>query len=263
MAQAPHDLHVYREGAWTSVKSDLLLPGDIVSVVRHKTDDFTLPCDVLLIRGHCVVNEAMLSGESTPMMKESIENREDDEMLDLKNSEYKVHIVFAGTKVLQHESGDVDPEVNDVPIPPDGGSLGYVLRTSFGTTQGKLVRTMVHNTGRISANNIESLFFILFLLIFAIAAAYHVWVTGIENGRKTSKLLLDCILILTSVVPPELPMELSLAVNQSIIALSRFAIFCTEPFRIPIAGKVDICCFDKTGTLTEDKLVVEGVSGLT
>ncbi|KAJ1920307.1 putative cation-transporting ATPase 1 [Mycoemilia scoparia] len=255
LSMKPFDINVYRKKEWSIIKSDELIPGDIISIDRS-TEDNGVPCDALLLDGTCIVNEAMLSGESTPQLKESIKLRDPKDVLDMEGSD-KNSTLFGGTKVLQVTPPDDDSKLKT----PDGGCLGYVLRTGFGTSQGKLVRTMVFSTERVSADNAEAYVFIGFLLIFAILASAYVWIEGGKDGRRAkSKLLLDCVLIITSVVPPELPMELSMAVNSSLVALSRLAIFCTEPFRIPNAGKVDICCFDKTGTLTGENLVVEGIS---
>ncbi|KAF5381790.1 hypothetical protein D9615_005499 [Tricholomella constricta] len=257
MSVAPYPILCYREGNWVKIQTDTLIPGDLVSIVRQQTET-TVPADILLVHGTCIVNEAMLSGESTPLLKESIQVLDASENLDVDGN-HKNAVLFSGTKILQ---AGTSIELRSPVKTPDGGCLGVVLRTGFGTSQGQLVRTMIFSTERVSANNLESFLFIGFLLIFAIAASWYVWVKGIERDLKKSKLLLDCVLIITSVVPPELPMELSLAVNASLVALSKFAIFCTEPFRIPFAGRVDVCCFDKTGTITAEDLVLEGIVGM-
>jgi cation-transporting ATPase 13A1 len=267
MSIKPYDVWVYRERKWQEITSDKLLPGDLMSVNRTK-EDSGVACDILLIEGSVIVNEAMLSGESTPLLKESVQLRPGDDLIEPDGLD-KLSFVHGGTKVLQvtHPNAGNDSSqknlASNITMPPDNGALGVVVKTGFETSQGSLVRTMIYSTERVSANNAEALLFILFLLIFAIAASWYVWQEGVIRDRKRSKLLLDCVLIITSVVPPELPMELSLAVNTSLAALSKFAIFCTEPFRIPFAGRVDVACFDKTGTLTGEDLVVDGIAGLT
>jgi P-type E1-E2 ATPase len=47
------------------INSDDLVPGDIMVV----PESFIMPCDAILMDGECVVNEAMLTGESLPFIK--------------------------------------------------------------------------------------------------------------------------------------------------------------------------------------------------
>lgn len=112
-----------------------------------------------------------------------------------------------------------------------------------------------------NATNAETFYFIVLLVLFASVASFAVLADGLNDVDKNKfRLALHCIMIITSVVPPELPMELSLSITNSLAALSHSLIFCTEPHRIPYAGKVDVICCDKTGTLTQDKMRLLGIS---
>eukprot|EP00762_Andalucia_godoyi_P006090 ANDGO_00393.mRNA.1 putative manganese-transporting ATPase PDR2 len=289
VAQKPASLvYVLRAAQWSRVSCEELVPGDIVSVHHasplfsspHKSHDkLNCPADLLLLEGDVVVSEAMLTGESKPLLKKGIETSSVS-FGELSVQKHRDHILFGGTTVLRSFpsswSGSIPssakkksggtalsssaPAVSSGPA-PDGGCKAYVLRTGFETEQGKLIRKIVFASDKAKIESAEAYVFLLVLFLCALVAAVYLFKKSLELGEKSFyNISLDCILILTSVVPPELPMELSLAVNHSLILLAKGSrVFCTEPFRIPMAGKVDTCAFDKTGTLTSDDMRVEQI----
>ncbi|KAK7356377.1 hypothetical protein VNO80_15648 [Phaseolus coccineus] len=99
----------------------------------------------------------------------------------------KSHVLFGGTKILQHT-----PDKSFPLKTPDGGCLAVVLRTGFETSQGKLMRTILFSIERVTANSWESGLFILFLVVFALIAAGYVLVKGLEDPTR-SKAFSDTI----------------------------------------------------------------------
>eukprot|EP01091_Cochliopodium_minus_P003780 TRINITY_DN13747_c0_g1_i2.p1 TRINITY_DN13747_c0_g1~~TRINITY_DN13747_c0_g1_i2.p1 ORF type:complete len:958 (+),score=285.67 TRINITY_DN13747_c0_g1_i2:626-3499(+) len=259
---------VYRNGQWQKISRSDMVVGDIceMKMKRKKNEkkrDTISPCDMILLSGNCVINESILTGESTPQRKESLRTRNPDDVFDRKKD--RLSIIFSGTKFIQSvcEEGTnkaITGSNQEVKGTSNQSILGYVVKTGFNSSQGKLMKMVFYNSKQMTANSKESLLFILFLLLFAILASFYVLVEGLKDlTRSRYKLFLNCVMIITSVVPPELPIQLSLAVQNSLIELQKLSVFCTEPFRIPFAGKITSCCFDKTGTLTSDQLILEGL----
>ena len=64
---------------------------------------------------------------------------------------------------------------------------------------------MLSSMDRVSANSKEAFVFIGILLIFAVAASGYVLHHGLADEKRSRyKLMLNCIMIITSVIPPGL-----------------------------------------------------------
>ena len=241
------------------------IPEKMFSKMKQQGNEESKPvlcCDFVILSGSCIVDESILTGESIPLIKDTIYNNIDkSEILDMK-SKHKNNILFCGTEVLQ-SSGIAENQKLPAFIktqPPNSGAIAYVLRTGFDTEKGKLARTVIFNNENISLKQTEAFVLLSMLLCLSIWTSYNVLINALEDEKRDrQKLFIRCILIITSVVPPELPMIMTIAVNSSVMYLRTKRIFCTEPFRIPFGGKVTVCAFDKTGTLTSDKLEFEGL----
>jgi len=241
---------------WFRIPSRELVPGDVVCLGKRNLQ-LAVPADILLTKGSAVVDEALLTGESTPQLKHEFDDA-DSKNLDLQDAQHKESVLFAGTVLLSATAAKAGSQST----PLEGGIVGFVLRTGFETSQGTLLRAMAHSSKNADGiHNWDTFVFIFVLVCIALGAAGWVLHEGWYDDRRNKfRLILHVIIIVTSVIPPELPMELSLALTNSVTDLMRRCnVYCTEHFRIPWAGQVNYCCFDKTGTLTSDEMTLHGV----
>lgn len=285
MGTKSYGVKAFRGNDWTEVSTADLVPGDIIELTavpppaksvskqasnkegseNQKPPELNnvsidiVPCDCVVLRGEAVVSEASLTGESAPQMKDALVLM--DRTLDIQGAD-RVHSLFSGTRLLRasdgRRGGQVAPEVEPggIPAGPDGGCLCYVVRTGFASSQGELLQMIEFSQEKVAGDTKEVMIALLILLGFALVAAGYVLKVGLEKGEKTPhELLIKCVIILTAVVPRQLPMQMAVAVNTALMTLTRSGVYCTEPYRVPIAGKLTHCFFDKTGTLTTDTLV--------
>lgn len=136
-----------------TMSSAKLVPGDIFIVPENAI----MPCDAVLLNGSCIMNESMLTGESIPVLKNSLPyseiayNVEDD----------KQYTLFAGTKCIQtrYYKG------NSV--------LALAIDTGFATVKGELIRTMLFPKKSNFKFYVDSFKFLGVLAFMAIVGKYQ------------------------------------------------------------------------------------------
>ena len=136
----------------------------------------------------------MLTGESVPKVKVSMASSIASDPsakttpLRINSSgryEYAKNVVFGGTEIVAHHQEAASSDVK-APKPPNGGCIGYVLRTGFYTGQGELMRTLLHSneSAATAADQRELFIFISILVCLAVCASGYVLHEGLRDERR-------------------------------------------------------------------------------
>ena len=80
------------ENMLEQIDSDDLVPGDIIKI----PENCSMPCDLALLSGTCIVNESMLTGESIPVIKNPLPRTKD--IYDAEQDQK--YTLYSGTKVI-------------------------------------------------------------------------------------------------------------------------------------------------------------------
>ena len=241
------NVNIYENNEFVNRKNNTLVPGDVFELPE---DGQNIPCDCILLNGSVIVNESMLTGESTPILKghlPSTNNSFDYE----KDDKY---MLFAGTKIVQKR-----PE-NKEKI------LCLCYGTGFNTLRGNLIRSVLYpkkseDKFMKDSHKVLKIIGIIFVIGFLAILPKRILdiIKESKNGEKSKKsgisdLIIEILDLLTQAVPPELPLCLSICLTIAQSRCKSQKIICINKDKINSAGKISVCVFDKTGTLTEDHL---------
>ncbi|CAH8649534.1 unnamed protein product [Schistosoma margrebowiei] len=225
------------------VDSTELVPGDLIAI---PSSGCLMQCDAVLLMGNCIVNESSLTGESLPITKIPLPNGQyENTTFDFRSCPR--HILFSGTSVIQTR-GDINKRV-----------LAVVIRTGFMTTKGELVRSIMFPKPMKFKFTQDAYQFLGALCGVALVGLCVSVYLMYWNKKELYYIILRPLDLVTIVIPPILPVAMSVGIVFAQRRLRNHGIYCINPSVMNVCGVINLTCFDKTGTLTEDGLDLWGV----
>ena len=218
-----------------------------------------VPCEAALVYGSMLMNEASLTGESTPMEKETI--AQDPQKLSVTKN--KSNFLYSGTTVISVTTSVSESSMNSTGFRTEAA---YAVVTSIGTgtLRGNLLRGMFYPLHVMFY--FEQQLFRAFLFMGSLGPVTWIAMMIILNPFQDAKSLQTFVPILcvgincfSQLISPLIPALFLRAASLSADRLEAQGIPVLELDKVVQAGKVDVFCFDKTGTLTRTGLEFYGI----
>ncbi|WP_268913406.1 cation-translocating P-type ATPase [Lentilactobacillus sp. SPB1-3] len=233
----PH-LNVLRDGSWSSIQTDELVPGDIVSV---KSGDF-IEGDMRFFKtAELQVDESQLTGESDAVDKTIDALDDDTELADRTN------MGFSGSMVV------------------NGNGIGVIVATGMDTELGKIADLMTSADDQ--KTPIEKSVFDLSKKLMLIAGGIIVFTVGFELTKQfmnmgtitisdIAGISSTAIAIAVASIPDAMPVVLSIVLTVGAKLLAKSKGLVKSLSSVETLGATTYVASDKTGTLTKNEMTV-------
>ncbi|MBS7619975.1 calcium-translocating P-type ATPase, SERCA-type [Candidatus Bathyarchaeota archaeon] len=224
---------VFRRGVEQKIDSKNLVPGDIILLDAGTR----VPADARLIEAASLrVDEAALTGESTPVSKQLGELPENTVVTDRKN------MLFMGTIITEGRAKAVVTETG--------------MRTEFGNIAGLVqeieeeappMKQKMEKMGR----QLGTISVILTIFVFLLGLLVHQ--TDFED------LFLTSVSLAVSAIPEGLPAVLTITLALGVSRMAKQKSIIRKLASVETLGSTTVICSDKTGTLTKNEMTVSKI----
>ncbi|HRI11826.1 MAG TPA: HAD-IC family P-type ATPase [Verrucomicrobiota bacterium] len=223
---------VRREGRPQQVRSESLVPGDVVLL---RPGD-CVPADIRLFQTRGLqVDESALTGESVPVHKHT-----DPLVLDTVLAD-RTNLAFAGTLVTAGQGEGVVWATGDQ---TETGHIAWLI--------GEAVELRTPLTRKIAE-------FSQMLLWVILGLAAATFVIGVVRGEPVVEMFMAAVALAVGAVPEGLPAAVTIVLAIGVARMAKRQAIIRKLPAVETLGSTTVICSDKTGTLTENQMTVREI----
>ncbi|MEK7256615.1 MAG: HAD-IC family P-type ATPase, partial [Bacteroidota bacterium] len=223
---------VYRDGSLKKVNAAEIVPGDLVFL---EAGDMPPADGRILEQTNLETKEAALTGESTPVKKQTDPLQGEVGVADRSN------MVFKGTVVT---AGNAKAIITATAAKTELGNIAQL------TGEAEKEATPLEKRLNVLSRKLLWLTLVLTALIFA---------AGVWQGRELMVMIKTAIALAVAAIPEGLPIVATIALARGMLRLAKHSVIVKKLSAVETLGSTQVIFTDKTGTLTENELSVDTV----